>query len=118
MQYVNTFCDAQSVAPLTLRDRSVRNALTHIDERLADILTAEGNVGWFIDVAISARDEWAAQEGITIGFCRSYIAGEDCILHLGQELNLSLLRHECVEVLAVVFGVEQGREPEIHNPPL
>ncbi len=105
IKYVKDLCDAQNFISLTLTNREVRNSLTHIDERLADILTSDPNIGWFIDIAIPNRNEFSAPNGITIKFCRSYIANENKILHLDQELDLKNLRQECVVILAIVFGI-------------
>lgn len=110
VKYVNEFCSSQGVEPSLLLDREVRNSLTHIDERLADILTEEGGVGWFIDAAVRRRDEFEAPKEVEVRFCRSYVIEEDRILHLGQELDLGELRRECVAVLAVVFGVDYDNQ--------
>lgn len=106
LKYINYWCNTQNLKTPTLRDRSVRNALTHMDEYLADALTKENSVGWFIDIAIESRGQFAAPQGIKkVGFCRSYVRAEDKILHLDREISLSALEEECVALLAVVFGV-------------
>jgi len=105
-EYVERYCSSQGINPVTLRDREVRNSLTHIDERLADILTEAPRRGWFINAAVGSKTEFVAPEGITANYCRSYAIKEDVILHLGNELDVSRLRDECVAVLAVVFGVD------------
>lgn len=109
-EYVKHWCSEQNFQPTTLLDREVRNSLTHIDERLADILTREPYVGWFLDVAVRNRHEFSAPDGISVQYCRSYVTEEDCILHLTQELSLAHLRAECAAVLAIVFGVDYGRK--------
>lgn len=106
IQYVEKFCSEQSFIPKTLTNREVRNSLTHIDERLADILTKDSNIGWFIDTAIKKRDEFVAPNDISIKFCRCYVISENKILHLDQELDLEKLRQECIVLLAIVFGIE------------
>lgn len=105
-EYVEKFCTQQNFIPETLTNREVRNSLTHIDERLADILTKDSNVGWFIDTAINKRDEFVAPIGISIKFCRCYIISENKVLHLDQELDIAKLRHECIVILAIIFGME------------
>ena len=106
IQYIEKFCTEQSFFPQTLTNREVRNSLTHIDERLADILTKDSNVGWFIDTAINKRDEFVAPKDILIKFCRCYIISENKILHLDQELDIEKLRQECIVLLAIIFGIE------------
>ena len=105
IRYVNDLCLAQGLDTPTLKDRSVRNALTHIDEYLGDAVTRRPNVGWFIDVAIESRTQFSLPEGLELGFCRSYIRAEDRLVHLGREISVSALEAECVAILAVVFGV-------------
>lgn len=106
IQYIEKFCAKQSFIPQTLTNREVRNSLTHIDERLADILTKNSNVGWFIDSALNKRDEFIAPNNISIKFCRCYVISENKILHLDQELDIEILRHECLVLLAIIFGIE------------
>jgi hypothetical protein len=103
-QYVFALCAAQNLSILTLKDRDVRNALTHIDERLGQILTKEPNVGWYIDSAIHSRNQFDTPAGIAIKYCRCYLMDEGKILHLGHELDVIDLRRQCVVVLAAVFG--------------
>ena len=109
VEYVKKLCDEQNFKPSTLTDRELRNSLIHIDERLADILTAEKNVGWFIDNVTSIRNSFEPIEGIEIKHCRSYIHNENKILHLGNELDLTELREECLAVLAIVFGIDGNK---------
>lgn len=107
IKYVEKFCNEQNFIPETLINREVRNSLTHIDERLADILTKDPNIGWFIDTAINNRDEFIAPNGISsIKFCRCYVINENKIFHLDQELDLGKLRFECLVLLAIIFGIE------------
>jgi len=107
VEYVNQFCSREGIKPTVLADREMRNSLTHIDRDLADSLTEREGVGWFIDVAVETRADFDTHEDIDeLRFCRSYIIGEDTILHLGQEMDLEKLRWQCVAVLAVVFGVD------------
>jgi hypothetical protein len=108
--YVKKLCDEQNFKPETLTDREIRNSLIHIDERLADILTNEKYVGWFIDHVASIRNSFEPIEGITIKYCRSYIHNENKILHLGNELDLTLLRQECLAILAIVFGIDGNKK--------
>jgi hypothetical protein len=104
VDYVQKWCNTQYLNISILRNRDLRNALTHIDEHLADALAAEPNVGWFIDSAIASRREFSPPDGIKMAFCRSYISDEDIIVHLGHEVTLRELANECAAVLAVVFG--------------
>ncbi len=110
IEYVKRWCSEKIFQPATLLDREVRNALTHIDERLADILTRASGAGWFIDVAARSRREFSAPDGISVRYYRSYVMEEDCIPHLGQELNLARLRAECVAIFAIVFEIDCGRK--------
>jgi len=108
--YVKNLCDSQGFNPNILLDREVRNSLTHIDERLADILTKDHGVGWFIDYVASTRNSFPKPEGITeIKYCRSYVHNEGKILHLDNELDIKALAHECVAVLAIVFGIDVNK---------
>jgi hypothetical protein len=108
---------ASAVPVQVLSDRKIRNSLVHIDEKLAAALRAP-KTGWFIDVAIGRRDQFsAAEHGIDIGFCRTYISSEDKILHLGNEISISDLRNEAVGILATVFGIESPAPPQ-HTVPI
>ncbi len=104
VNYVNHLCKTQGLETPTLKSRSIRNALTHIDEYLADALTAEPNVAWFIDTAIESRDQFEPISGLKTKFCRAYIKDEDKIIHLDKEVSLLSLQEECTALLAVVFG--------------
>ena len=104
VEYVNFWCSAQGVSTPTLKDRTVRNSLTHIDEHLADALSESNNVGWFVDVAVDTRSQFSSPDGITAKFVRSYIRQEDLIVNLNKEISLEALRRDCAAVLAVVFG--------------
>jgi hypothetical protein len=120
IKYVAALCAAAGLVAPTLRDRRVRNALTHIDEKLPDAVVAEPGVGWYVDFAVERRDEFVAPAGVRkTAFCRSYIRSEDCIVHLGQELSLQALIDECAALLAVVFGIDprQIRDPDSIVPP-
>jgi hypothetical protein len=105
VKYVKTFCDSEKIELKVLKDRGVRNALTHIDERLADILTEKENVGWFIDVALGPQG-WNTKDEIEMKFCRCYDITTRRILHLEHELSVPELYEECMALLAVVFGVD------------
>ena len=104
VQYISEICAKIDLSPVVLRDRDIRNSLTHIDEHIADILTSSQNAGWFIDVAVISKKEWVAPEGISINYIRSYIIEDDVIIHLGKELPVSVLREECVNLLQKVFS--------------
>ncbi len=111
-EYVRRYTSG-SAFPL-LSNRKMRNALVHVDEYLDKALKAS-NTGWMIDSALAFRDELRPVDNIKIGFCRSYIASEDVLVHLGQELSVSALRLESIEVLARVFGVPTPLP--LSNPP-
>ena len=98
--YVKLHSRGQNIT--VLNNKKVRNSLAHIDEYLASALRRQ-NTGWFIDVAIARRDQFVAPNGILIGFCRCYIASEDVLLHLDNEISLSDLRREAVALLLSVF---------------
>ena len=78
--YVQALCESQKIKIVLLRDRRIRNTLTHIDERLADILTEKKNAKWFIDVTIDPS-EWQTvkpfedtiADVMTLSIKRSYI---------------------------------------------
>lgn len=105
VRIVRDLCAAAGVDPATLKDRGVRNALTHLDEYLADALRRDANVGWAIDMALERRDEFAASPGIKVGFCRCFIRSEDVLLHLDKQLSVAGLANECCAVLECVFGI-------------
>lgn len=103
-EYVQKLCHQHEFVPIVLTNREVRNALTHIDERMADILTKEEGVGWFVDYAASIRDALIPPPNVKrIEFCRTYIHNESLILHLGNELDLDALMEECTTALRVIF---------------
>ncbi len=104
-QYVQTKCEKANFQPILLKDRDIRNALLHIDEKLADILTAKENVGWMIDQVSSTRMSDYQVEGgqIEVKFCRSYIHNEGKIVHLDHELDIEELKKECEDALRVIF---------------
>ena len=104
VHYVNKICREQNIEISIMKNRKIRNALTHIDERLADNLTKKENIGWFIDVAINPN-EWKTNNNLIINYCRCYDKINKRILHLGYELDVCTLYKECLAVLAVVFGV-------------
>jgi len=108
VEYVKKFLDEEKILTETLKNRELRNALTHIDERLADILTEKDNVGWFIDVALDPRG-WTTEKNLEINYCRCYDLVHGKILHFGYELDLQKLLDECYAVLAIVFGID-GRK--------
>jgi hypothetical protein len=109
VEYVRKLCEEQKVEIITLKDREVRNALTHIDERLADILTEQQRIGWFIDTTIDPNSDWNTKENLQVNYCRCYDMKNHRILHLGQELDLRALYQECAAILAVVFGVDEKK---------
>lgn len=104
VHYVNKLCHEQNVEISIMKNREIRNALTHIDERLADSLTQKENIGWFIDVAIDPNG-WKTENNLEINYCRCYDIINKRILHLGYELDVCTLYKECLAVLAVVFDV-------------
>ncbi len=108
-KYVKNFCAAQNVTVNILSDKAVRNRLVHIDEYLAKQLS-KPNTGWFIDSAVAFRDQFAAQNGAELQFCRSFIASEEIILHFDKEISTRKLWEEACAVLAVVFGEQQNKQ--------
>jgi hypothetical protein len=116
-----------------LKDRDLRNSLTHIDEKLPDELAAHDKTGWFIDVAVEKRGAFAGMlgnqlnspsglspPGLEVRYCRSYIASEDVILHFDHEVSLDKLRQEANIVLGAVFGESPHPVPQMppRSPPL
>ena len=106
--YVKKFCEEQKIEIRILNNREVRNALTHIDERLADCLTEKENVGWFIDVAVDPN-QFKPNKEMEVRYCRCYDIVNKRILHLGYELDVPVLHHECLAIFAVVFG--ESKQP-------
>ena len=93
----------QQGAPYSvLANRTIRNKLVHIDDHLAKA-GKKPNTGYFIDMAVSHRNQFVASDGIEIGFCQSLIVSEEIILHVGSEISLRGLRHEAGAVLEAVF---------------
>jgi hypothetical protein len=120
--YVQTKCAGLQL-PI-LKDRELRNSLTHIDGRLPDELAAN-NIGWLIDVAVEKRGvlegvianqldpHGLSPSGLTARYCRSYIASEDIILHFDHEVSLSGLREEINLVLGSLFGEPPRPIPQL-----
>jgi hypothetical protein len=109
--YVKRFCDTQSISTSILSNRTVRNQLVHIDEHLVKALS-KSNTGWFIDIAIAFRDQFSPPPGIQMGYCRTFIASEEVILHLDNEISVPKLWDEAAAVLAVVFGATTPDRPK------
>jgi hypothetical protein len=107
--YVDVWCASQGLKAPVLRDRDLRNSLTHIDEHLADAMESQPMTGWFVDAAIASRHEFQAPNGLAVAFCRCYVREEDKLLHLKHEMSISDLTEECRAVLAVVFGIDTPR---------
>ena len=103
--YVKKLYEAQEIEITLLQDRELRNALTHIDEKLADILTEKPNVAWFIDSALDP-DGWTTEKELEVSYCRCYDIKNKKILHLRDELDILALYNECLALLAVVFGFD------------
>jgi hypothetical protein len=99
--YVKALCTQIETAILS--NKSVRNRLTHIDEHLAREMKRP-NTGWIIDSAIARRDQFAAPDGLATAFCRTYIASEGVIAHLGHDISVAGLRQEANRVLGAVWG--------------
>jgi hypothetical protein len=103
--YVQAKC--AGIAMAVLSDRKIRNSLTHIDEHLPRALS-KPNTGWFIDIAATVREPMGPQQhGLAVGFCRTYIASEDIILHLDGEISVSDLKADSQAVLHAVWGEER-----------
>jgi hypothetical protein len=102
VEYVKGKCAALRLKVLT--SRKIRNSMTHIDEYLADEMQRP-KTGWMIDSAIGRRDQFTAkQHGIDVAYCRVFIASEDTLLHLGNEISLKQLREEATVVLATIWS--------------
>jgi hypothetical protein len=87
-----------------LPDKDVRNKLTHMDEYLA-VELERPDITWLIDIAIGRRDQFRpVNPRHSLGFCRSYIASEDIILHLGYEISLSGLEREAHMILHAMWN--------------
>jgi hypothetical protein len=97
----------------TLKNKKIRNSITHIDEYLAKELDVE-QTGWFIDDVVSNREFLVSGSPTpNIAFCRCYVAGEDKLLNFGNEIVLSDLKNEALQVLHAVWA-----EPLPPNPVL
>jgi len=109
--YCEKFCLESNVSTNILKDRSIRNKLTHVDDHIIKAMTRP-MTGICIDIAMKDRNQFRAPEGIKIEFCRTFVSSEHTILHLGAEISVRQLRDQAVGVLAVVFGVQS---PEPHK---
>lgn len=108
--YIQRVCEQKNVKCPTLCDREIRNALTHIDERLADAMTTHQNIGWYIDTAFDPS-EWTPHPDIKEHrYCRCYDISKDRILHLGHELDLATLAQECKALLQSIFNENTDTE--------
>jgi hypothetical protein len=106
--YIAARCKGLSLH--TLKNKKVRNSITHIDEYLAKELDVEGT-GWFIDEVVSNREFLkAASPTPNVAFCRCYIASEDKLLNFGNEIILSDLKNEALQVLHAVWGEPSAGE--------
>jgi hypothetical protein len=86
-----------------LKSRRVRNALTHLDEYLAEELAAP-NTGWFIDVAVRSRNDFGRHPEIpNISYARSYIIDSDTLLNFGEEINLGELKKEAELAVGAIW---------------
>ena len=108
--YIQRICQQAGLNCPTLRNREIRNALTHIDERLADAMTADPGIGWFIDVAFEPDLLQKHREISEHRYCRCYDTANDQILHLGQELCLRSLKLESEQLLLHIFKQQAKSE--------
>lgn len=105
VEYVGKYCSEAGLTITALSDRSMRNRLIHMDEYVEKALRRP-NTGWFVDTALQERTTFGPPHGVSIGYCRCFIASEGTLVHLGREASLANLLNEAVALLAVVFGVE------------
>jgi len=108
-KYVRNLLAKRGIDTPILSNKTVRNQLVHIDQHLERALQAP-DTGWFFDVAIAYRNQFASP-GLKVNFCRTFIASEEIILHLGNEIPVRKLRAEATLVLKVVFGTEPTPPP-------
>lgn len=109
LEYVKEKCGSQTFPVLT--SRKIRNSLTHIDEYLARELSRP-KTGWMVDSAIGRRDQFtAAQHGISVAFCRTYISAEDKLLHFDNEISIKELRAEAQAILTSIWPTTEAEEP-------
>jgi HAD superfamily hydrolase (TIGR01509 family) len=81
--------------PEILLNRDIRNSFAHIDEKLADILSYESDIGWNFNY-VSTNKMNNKPEGISkIKYFNSYIISEKRIIHLDYEIDVVKLREEC-----------------------
>lgn len=115
LAYVKAKC--QNISTAVLADRKIRNSLTHVDEYLAKKLSRP-KTGWSIDSAFGRRDQFTAkQHGIDIAFCRTYISSEDVLIHFDNEISISALRAEAVNVLRAIWNEAPHEQPEKPSQP-
>lgn len=110
-KYIKDMCREAHTDVSLLGNRIIRNQIVHMDHYIAQAMK-KPNTGWFVDIAIARRDQFTAPPPLEIGFCRCFIASEEIILHLDNEISVRKLRAEATSVLSIVFGT-----PPIPPPP-
>lgn len=111
-EYVRDLCDTASVSRAILTNRTLRNQLIHMDSHVEKAMRTP-NTGWFIDSAMAYRDQFQAPNGITTGFCRTFISSEEVLIHLGHEISVKGLRQEATDVLRALFGETPTEPPSL-----
>jgi hypothetical protein len=104
--YAQRHCNEHGAQPNYLFDRKIRNQIVHCDEHIANAFRKNPNKGWFIDIALHDRSNWKTSKDLSIGFIRSFVAKEQLLIHLDNEIFLPSLHSEVNAVLAAVFGVK------------
>lgn len=102
-EYVKSLCDRASISVSILTNRKIRNHLVHVDTHLEKALRRP-KTGWIVDSAIASRDQFSPPLGLQMGYCRTFVACEEVILHLDNEISVRHLRNEAGQVLSCVFG--------------
>lgn len=109
-EYIKNICETNFIPVPILSNRKMRNELIHIDEYLFKNLR-KPDTGWFIDVAIDSREQFKNPNIKHYGFCRSFIASEEIIIHFDNEISIPKLWHEATAVLAAAFGTPPKEQP-------
>jgi hypothetical protein len=95
---VRAHCEGIDITEL--RNRGVRNALAHFDERYLKAIVDHGDKGgWIQDLALSHMKMFNLGEDGTQRMIRVYIFENDTLYLFGEELHLTNLRRASDEAL-------------------
>lgn len=111
VKYVEELLAAENVEVSILKDRDLRNSLTHIDEHLAKALTQDEQTSWWVDVCMDMTEKWEIPGAKKVQFCRCLDFKTGHIIHLNHDVDIGTLLFECLIVLRVIFGIDENRIP-------